>query len=566
MSLIATDWTVTRASGDIRYIGDDHGGASPSYASVLELHRWLQDLADDASSVGDDELDITDTNPTDKKFDTIIELLGNYNIDDGTAEHLYGGSINYDSGDEQYDAIINYGNADVQIQIIQNGAILTDDWWNYNSAGLNPDPTKGVSHRFLLKVRTGGVDIDGRRLVGTCRRFGYTFAEFKINGTSRGENTLALVDALDLNNETVVGTVAGWTDITNETEGYAEIDVNNNGVVEPYYAEWNRDAQSINEFYERMKWLTMEGSVSTLYGLNGELFRGITHEITIDNPSGTFEDFEPVSWTGGTGQMLAINSTTAGTKMWIQLLTGIAPTDGLEITGGTSSATCDVDITVTERTLSTPFCGASTGSALIGAYGFCLETADLTKDDKMQDLNGVTNTPPNLVTFTVGGLVSGEDRVLVAPWDGVTLDAEGNPDIDKNQMVTNAGYSGAAVTELVMTTAIPSDTPGTGGIRVALTSGKFLELDYLSFTGSTFTIASTDFSSDPILSGAEVWIAYIDELASGTTASFQSLYSSDRGLVVICRDGGGTPIKQFISSATLSSTGGSVTVIRTSDA
>jgi hypothetical protein len=264
--------------------------------------------------------------------------------------------------------------------------------------------------------------------------------------------------------------------------------------------------------------------------------------------------------------MLAINSAAAGTKMWIQLLTGSAPTDGQVITGATSSATCAVNVTVNERTISTPFCGASTGSALIGAYGFCLETADLSKNDKMQDLNATTNTPPNLVTFTVGGLISGEDRILVAPWDGSATDNEGNPAIDKNQMLTNSAYSGAAVTSITMTSAIATDTPASGIIRIELTSGKYREVAYTSFTGAVFTIVSTDFSGDNVPSGADVWVAYIDELASGTTATFQSLYNADRNLVVICRDGGGTPIKQFISSATLSNTGGSVTVIRTSDA
>ena len=60
MALEATHWSITRSNGNIRYIGDDHGGANPSYATVIEFHRWLGDLADEASSSGDDELDITD--------------------------------------------------------------------------------------------------------------------------------------------------------------------------------------------------------------------------------------------------------------------------------------------------------------------------------------------------------------------------------------------------------------------------------------------------------------------------------------------------------------------------
>ena len=74
MPLVATDWTVTRSTGNIRYIGDDHGGGSPSYATVIEFHRWLQDLADDAVSSGDDELDITDDTPSDRSTDNICLL------------------------------------------------------------------------------------------------------------------------------------------------------------------------------------------------------------------------------------------------------------------------------------------------------------------------------------------------------------------------------------------------------------------------------------------------------------------------------------------------------------
>ncbi len=571
MALTATDWTVDRQTGNIRYTGDDHGGASPSYATVIQFHRWLQDLADDASSVvaSGDELDITDENPSSRSTDNIIQLLGLYNIGDTEAEHLYDGSIIQGSGGTEviYDGIVNYGNSDVQIQLIQNGAVLADDWWNYNGAGLNADATNGISHRFMVKVRDSGSDIDGRKLIGTTRTFGNTYGEFKINGTSRGNNVLALNDATDLNNTTGSATVATWTTITNETEGFAQIDIDNDGSTEDYYSEWNKDTYTINQFYERMKYLTRDGTSETLYGLSGELFRGITHEITVDNPSGTFSDYEAVSWTGGTGQMLAINSTTAPTKMWIQLLTGSAPTDGLTITGGSSSATCDVNVTVTSREslITTPFVGASTGSSLIGSYGLGMETDDVSASDKFFDLTNTQITPPNNVTFTVSGLVSGEDRILVAPWDGSSTDNEGNPAIDVDQLSLNTSLSGATETAVVVTTSIPSDTPSSGDIRVQLDSGKYAEIAYSSWTGSTFTITSTDFSGDNATAGNNVWIAYIDELASGTTASFTGVYNSDRKLVVVCRDGGGTPIKQFISSATFGSSDSGITVIRTSD-
>jgi len=568
MAIVAGDWEVTRSTGNIRYIGGNHV-TSPTYATVIEFHRWLQDLADDASSVGDDEVDITDELPSARSTDNIIKLLGLYNLDDTSAEHLYDGSIIQGTGGTEviYDGIVNFGNADVQIQVIQDGAVMVSDYWNQGGVGINADAAQGISHRWMIKTRSAGTDIDGRRLIGTTRSFGNTYGEFSINGTSRGNNVFALVDANDLNNETIEGTVSGWTTIDNTTEGFVELDINGNSVTEDYYSEWNKAAHTINEFYERMKWLTRDGSVSTLYGLNGELFRGITHEIDIDTPTGTFAAFEAVSWTGGTGQMLAIDSTTVGTKMWIQLLTGIAPTDGQIITG-VSTATATVNITVVDRSalISKPFIGASTGSAIIGAYGVGMETTDVVATDKLFDLTNAQQTPPNNVTFTVAGLVNTEDRVLVAPWDGVSTDNEGNPAIDISQLTTTASIiSGAAVTSIVVTTAIPSDTPATGDIRVLLASGKYREVAYTSWTGSTFTIGSTDFSGDQVDASSNLWIAYIDVLATGTTAAFTGVYNVDRDLVVIVRDGGGTPIKQFISSASFVSSNSSITAIRTSD-
>lgn len=570
MAIVATDWTVSRATGNIRYIGDDHGGASPSYATVIEFHRWLQDLADDAVASGDDELDITNLDPSARSTDNIITLKNNYNINDATSEHIYDGSIIQAGGDVIYDGIVNYGNTDVQIQLIQNGTIITDDWWNYAGNGLNPDIAQGISHRFMIKTRSAGVDIDGRRLIGIARRFGFTYQEFPINGTARGNNVLALADSTDLNNETIVGTVAGWTTITN-IEGYQGLDIDADGTPEYFYSQWNRDVYSINQLYERAKWLTRDGSISTIYGLSGELFRGITHEIVVDTPTGTFSNVEPVSWSGGTGQMFAINSTTAPTKMWIQILTGIAPTDNQVITGGTSTATCLVNVTVTDRvpTLTRPFIGQSTGPSIIGGYGIGIEVTDITNNDKLFDLNNVQYSPPTLVTNTVSGLTSGEDRVLVAPWDGTTYDPEGNPAIQKTQLSLATALTTNGITSVVVSTAIPTDTPATGYIRVTDNNGFERRLHYSSWAVSTFTIDTIDGNEDFLAVNAsianDVYIAYLDALAAAATMAFQVTYLADRNLVVVVRDGGVTPIKQFVASWSITNTSKSLSVIRTTD-
>ena len=557
---IQTNFSVA-ANGDIRYTG-----TTDNY-TVIALHRWLGDLMDDAAASGNDILDITDATASERSTDNIITLKYPFNIDDTTAQHLYDGSIIQSTsasnlGEVIYDGILIFANAGMYLEVIQNGALVSPNFW---TTGLNADAANGISHRFMLKVRNAGVDIDGRRLIGQTREFGYTYSEFKINSTSRGNNVMALTYATDLNNQTAAGTVAGWTTMNN-TEGYRALDVDGNAANEYYYSEWNRGTGfTINQFYERMKWLTRRGSSSTIYGLNGTLFRGITHEVEVDMQSGVgaFVAVETVSWTGGLGKMVALNSTTNPTKMWIQLILGSAPTNNQLITGGTSAATANVNVTITERTLSFPFCGASTGSAIIGAYGFGIEPSDLSATDKLFDLTNTQKTPPNNVTFTVGGLLANHDRILVGPAAAGVL--------DEDQFTLDATYSGAAVTSIQVSPAIPVDTPTTGvrTIRVQCDSGIYKLINYTSYTGDVFTIEETNFSTDNATSGNNCYISYIDkDITSGTTASFTTVYNvglGDRSLFIRVRDGGATPIKTFETTGSNGSAGGSATAIRTPD-
>jgi len=543
-------------NGDIRYIGDAHGGGSPGYYTVIELHRFLQDLADDAVAIPDDILDITFDTPSDRSTDNIITLINNYNIDDTLSEHLYDGSIIQSDGDTIYDGIVNYGNQGVYIEVIQNGALLSPNYW---STGLNPDVAQGISHRFMIKVRDAASDIDGRRLLGITREFNNTYAEFPINGSGRGNNVLALSNGADLNNATAAGTVATWSSIVNNNEGYVGLDINGDSVSEFYYSEWTKGIQGINDVFERAKWLTRRGSVETLYGVPGEIFRGITHEIDIDTNTGTFNAFETVTWSGGTAQMLAIDSTTAGTKMWIQLLTGVPPTDGQVMTGSGSSASAAVNTTLITRDLKSVFIGDSTGSSIVGAYGIGMDIGDVTAADKFTDLSNTLNEPPNNVQFSVGGLVSSEDRVLVADYAG-DIAPNGDPQPNYDQLTLNGTLSGGETT-VTVNEVIPSDTPTTGTIRIF--NGDTYEL--VTYTG----YSTNDFTGcvGVVASGASanVFISYLDLLATAPSESFTSVYSGDRSLIIRVRDGGGTPIKTFVTTGTLGSAGGGTTAIRTTD-
>ena len=577
MALDSTKWEI-RSDKKIRYTGGVHGNAAANYVTVLELHRFLQDRADDGTMSGDDFIDITVSNPTDKKFDTIIQLLNGFELDDAyttpASEFIYGGTIIQGSGGTEaiYDGISVIAARGVVVNVIQNNTVLSNDFWNNTPSGesfngINPDAANGLAMQFMVKIRTAGAYIDNASLIFTTREWGKTFSEFRIPATGRGKNSVPLTYADDLNNVTSIGTIAALADITNVTAGYNAIDVNNDTTDEYYYSEWNKGANSINTFYEYMKWLTRAGYTTTLYGIPGEKFRGITHQITVDTPSVTdFSAVEAVSWSGGTGQMLAINDVNAPTTMWIQLLTGVAPTDNQTITGGTSGATCLVNVTVTERTLSAPFCGASTGSSLVGAYGFALEYADLAVNDKLQALDGTTRQPPNNVTFTVSGVVSGW-RVLVGPEDGA-----GGLQVD--QLTLNGALSGGAVTAVVVNEAIPANTPASGTIRILRADGRYTRHPYSAVnTGTkTFTITSHDFSTNNAADDANTYISYIDADASGTSISFSTIQSGGtQTLYVSARFGGTGPdytdsIKPAATTGSLGSTGGSATISSVSDA
>ena len=633
-----TDWSIDRQTGDIRYIGDAHGGASPTYATVIEFHRGLQDFADDLTSAGDDELDITDN---------IITLINGFNIDDASAEHLYDGSIIQDGGDTIYDGLLVVGTVETgtELQLVQDNAIVTSYW----GTGLNADAANNILLRIMHKVRADGVDINRRILRVHARELSDSYAEFRVNGTARGNNVFAISTANDLNNQTAAGTIATW-DQFNNTEGYNGLDVDNDTVNEFYYSDWDIGGgtlpatPTVNDLYEYTKWIQRRGTSETIHAMNGELFRGITHSFAYDNETGgspstndiyawgtaiaydneavsTFQVGEAVHedtatpvWKGrilavddnGTTGTLIVDVTTgtvtdndtftaqtsgttadvAGTptavtgggtvallavddqgttgNLYVQLLKGSAPVDDTILYDDTDAGiTLQVNGTVTQRTVSPEFIGTSTGSAIIGAYGLGIEPTDLSTSDILTALDGNTYSPPNFVTFTVFGLVSGEDTVHVATYDGV-----GGPDFDQYSL--NTSLTTDNITSVVVTPAIESETPADGYIRVFDDNGFARRLHYSSWTGSTFTIDSTDgqedFATVNATAGNDVYTSYLDIVATGSSESFTYVFNANRTVFVRVRDGGASPIKTFETTATVGSGGGSATAIRTSDA
>ena len=277
---------------------------------------------------------------------------------------------------------------------------------------------------------------------------------------------------------------------------------------------------------------------------------------------------------GGTGLLLALDDNGVIGELYVQLITGVNPVDNSRIYApGAVANYVDAAITVNSKSLSPEFIGTSTGSNIIGTYGIGFDVNDIGSSDLFTSLDGTSRTPPNNVTFTVSGLVSGEDRVLVGPRTGVSL--------NKAQLQTDTTLSGVTETLVQCSTAIPAGTPtsGTGTdntrLRVELDTGIYRRVQYDSFSVNDFTLTvgpdddwtGGNLSTQP----KDVFVAYIDVLADASTESFTAVHTTDVDLFVRVRDGGtagdGIPIKTFeATSAQFLATPQTVAASRVTDA
>ena len=647
---IASDFSVN-AAGDIR-----HESGTAHY-TVLELHRYLQDLADNAESSGDDVIDISRATPSERSTNQIIQLLGSYNIDDDAAEYLYGGSIKQGTGptEEIYAGLKVLGavnNLNTQLMIVQANDYYqytptptAPFWGDQSTGGYNGNATEGILMQCLIKCRTAGVDIDKRQVRVQAREWGDTYDFFNVT-LGEGESVAAIGTTPDAQNDTAIGTVQAWAggDIPTNTEGYQQIDLNNGNGDKPYYSKWtyNSNAAGLKAIWEYIKEITGNNSpeAAAPHGMNGELFLGITHSFAYD-AGGAFTENEDVVWgtditydalaggtftagnlirfsggaagmvlydngttqlkfaqedvadtigddetiteydpsdgsatgvtavvnatitnankEGGQGRLLAATGTTTGT-LYIQLTKGKAPVDNLPVRGLTSAQTADVAGSVSIKTIPKIFLGSYTGS-LIGAYGIGVDAGDVSAADRLTELGGSDQYPPNNVIFTLGGLEVG-DRILVGN------KAAGN-DFEFDEMTLATTLSGSGETQVdVGSGNIPADAPQTGVLRITLDDGRIRRVPYTAHDSDRyFTIASTDFQDpDDATAGNGVMLAFLDQDATAASEQFTVKYDAPRTLWVRVRDAGGTPIKTYESQASLGSGGGSATALRISDA
>lgn len=183
---IGSDFSVA-SNGNIR-----HTSGATVY-SVLDLHQWLQDLADDGSiAVAGDDISILSSNPS--KLDgprsaikpMLLNLLNGFNIDDDAAKYINFGSVQQDGTNVLYTGLKSIGSplvAGSPMYVVQNGSKLTTYWPNGHI-------------QIMVKCKTGGTLIDGGDVRVYSRKYGQTYGDFAANLVAGGEQPAAVSTAL----------------------------------------------------------------------------------------------------------------------------------------------------------------------------------------------------------------------------------------------------------------------------------------------------------------------------------------------------------------------------------
>lgn len=198
---------------------------------------------------------------------------------------------------------------------------------------------------------------------------------------------------------------------------------------------------------------------------------------------------------GGHGIVLAKDDNGATGELYLQILSGVAPVNDVRIWSSSTplSNYCEATATINSRTLNPEFLGTSTGSNIIGAYGQCFLPSDVGSSDTFFDLSGLQRNPPNNQTFTVSGLVSGEDRVLVGPRSAGALNT--------SQLATNAALTATNETLVSIGSAVPAGTPESGTLRVTLNNNINRRIRYQSVVDNTTNHDYTLLANDTFTSG-----------------------------------------------------------------
>lgn len=280
---IAADFSIT-TTGDIRHV------SGTTVYSVLELHAWLQDLADDAAASGNDLLDILAPNPSkldgprDNAVASRLNLLASgsitFNIDDDAAKYINFGSIKQNSAAVQYSGLKTIGGivAASPMYVVQNDNKLTKFWSDGHI-------------QILVKVKTGNALIANGDVTAFSRKWGQSYSHFDVNLSAGGETAAALTTAVDSAIVLTENDAAALSTDVAITFGDTTQDLGNGNGPKLYKGTIAlSNGCTLQEAYQYLQYLTREDSSSTLNSIPGWRYRKLNSAYTevVSAPFGTF--------------------------------------------------------------------------------------------------------------------------------------------------------------------------------------------------------------------------------------------------------------------------------------
>lgn len=279
MPITATDFAIA-SNGAIT----DTGGST--VYDVLDLHAWLQDLADNSGPTGDDNVSILGANPSqlagkrNSARPAALTLLNGVNINDAVSHRFKFGSIEQNSGAELWTGVntIGSGLTGRSHYVVQNGAKYNSGtkWW---SAG----PV-----RALFKVKTASALIDSGIVTVLSREWGYGFSHFDVDCSAGSEQVAALSVSADSNITQLTGNyTAGTNTVTSTSPAFTvtltigDTTQSLGGVSKLYKGtiSWTGSAR-LSEVYQALQWLCHENSNGTIGGTAGWNYRKLNAAYT----------------------------------------------------------------------------------------------------------------------------------------------------------------------------------------------------------------------------------------------------------------------------------------------
>lgn len=290
MAITASDFSVA-SNGDLRSI------AGSTVYTALELHAWLQDLADNPAPTADDQVSILGANPSELagKRNALrpmaVTLLNGINVDDATSHRFKFGSIEQQGGQVLYTGLKTIGTVpgDASIYIVQNNAKINGGtkWW----------PAGPI--QTMVKAKTAGALIAGNTVAGVAqaagyatvfaRQFGRTYSHFDVDLGPGSEQQAALSISTDPNiTLSAAQAQAKFADIT-ITVGDTTQSL---GGVSKLYKGTITLANSITvaEAYQALQWATSESSTVTINGEPGWRYRKLLSSYP-ENQAAPFGSF-----------------------------------------------------------------------------------------------------------------------------------------------------------------------------------------------------------------------------------------------------------------------------------